>query len=215
MNGSNFLPACSSGCPMPKCKPPKTGIKILFLGFANSGVDLRKYYHEKYEIWTMNDYYKWFPDLRPHMIFEIHREGSIEESQKSGRFPGDYRTIYNASGADVVTRYPHDLDNEQNVDTDFLIYLFGERFFVGTFSFMFAWAILRSFKRALGDPVQITIEGIHLNRHSEYHTQIPGMLRNIYEARLHGIEVIVTGGYERTWRALGPNIKEEWKGIYG
>lgn len=182
-------------------------MKVLFLGFANTSLNLGKYYLDDCQVWTMNDYYKWFPDLMPDMVFEIHKEGTIEECQKDGRFPGDYKTFYNESGADIVTRFSHGLDNECDVKLDVLIDTFGEKFFVGTFSYMFAWAIQMHIK-------QITIEGIYLRDSGEYATQIPGMLRNIYEARRRGVEVIVPGGWENTWRSLAPTIHEKWEGIY-
>ena len=183
-------------------------MKVLFLGFANLSVDLAKYQVDGVSIWAMNDFYKWFPGLSPDMVFEIHKEGTIELAQKSGRYPGDYKAAFNESGADIITRFSHGLDNECDVKLDVLTGTFGERFFVGTFSFMFAWAIEMHFK-------SITIEGIYLRESGEYATQIPGMLRNIYEARRRGIEVIVPGGWENTWRSLAPTIHEKWEGIYG
>jgi hypothetical protein len=183
-------------------------MKVLFLGFANLSVDLEKYQADGFAVWTMNDFYQWFPGLKPDMVFEIHKEGEIELSQQQGRFQGDYKQHYNESGADIVTRFSHGLENECDVKLDVLTKTFGEKFFVGTFSFMFAWAIQMHFK-------QIAIEGIYLREHSEYTTQIPGMLRNIYEARRRKIEVNVIGGWENTWLSLAPTIHENWKEIYG
>lgn len=183
-------------------------MKVLFLGFANTSLNIGKYYLEGYQVWTMNDYYKWFPDLMPNMIFEIHRDGAIELARKSGRYPGDYKQYYNQSGADIVTRFSHGLENECDVKLDVLTETFGDKFFVGTFSFMFAWAIQMHFK-------SITIEGIYLRDSDEYATQIPGMLRNIAEARRRGIEVIVPGGWEDKWRTLANSTEEIWTGIYG
>ncbi|MCX6986162.1 MAG: hypothetical protein NT118_15645, partial [Lentisphaerae bacterium] len=144
----------------------------------------------------------------PAPVCETHKEGKIGLAQQQGRFHGDYKQHYNESGADIITRFSHYLDNECDVRLDVLTETFGEKFFVGTFSFMFAWAIQMHFK-------QITIEGIYLREHSEYASQIPGMLRNIYESRRRKIEVNVAGGWENTWLSLSPTIHENWKGIYG
>jgi hypothetical protein len=183
-------------------------MKVLFLGFADLSVDLGKYYLADYQIWTMNDYYKWFPDLMPNMIFEIHQPGAILNAQKTGRFPGDWKDIYNKSGADVVTRWNHGLDNECDVHITPLIDLLGERFFAGTFSYMFGWAVMMKAK-------SISIEGIHLKTNTEYQSQVHGMVRNIDAARRRGIEVTVPGGWEPKWRALASSTEEIWTGIYG
>lgn len=180
--------------------------KVLFLGFADLHVDLRQY--EDREIWTMNDFYQWFPWLRPAKIFEIHKAGVIEDAQKRGRYTGDYKFIYNACGSQIITRFSHGLRNEQNVCDKELAAIFGEKFFVGTFSYMFAWAILLRYQN-------ITIEGIHLKEGMEYCHQVPGMVRNIDKAREQGIKVDIPGGWEKIWRFMAAENNEKWEGMYG
>ncbi len=184
--------------------------KVLFLGFADLKIDLARF--ADHDIWTMNDFYKWFPGLKPNAVFEIHREGTLAIAMQQGRYPGDYKAKFNESGADIVTRFSHGLDNEFIIDESKLVLLFGEKFFVGTFSYMFAMAILQGFEQGYK---QITVRGIHLDRKTEYYTQIPGMLRNIDEARQRGMTVDVPGDFEFTWRTLAYQVKEEWRGIYG
>ena len=182
--------------------------KVLFLGFADLAVDLVKYKTDGVSVWTMNDYYNYFPSLMPDMIFQIHQAPMVAHAIREGRYPGDYKQVYASSGADIVTRFPHCLENELDVHQDILNDVFGQRFFVGTFSFMFAWAIQMHVK-------EIVVEGIHLKAHTEYATQLPGMLRNIYKARQKGISVSVPGDWEDKWRSLQPTIREDWKGVYG
>lgn len=183
-------------------------MKVLFLGFADLSVDLAKYQADGVSVWTMNDFYHWFPGLKPDMIFEVHRPEMIAHAQRAGRYRGDYKEVYASSGAEIVTRCTLGLDNELDVRQDVLNETFGEKFFVGTFSYMFAWAIQMHVKH-------VTVEGIHLKAHTEYATQLPGMLHNIYKARQKGIEVNVPGGWEDKWRSLAPTIRENWRGVYG
>jgi len=182
-------------------------LPILFLALADAKIDLAKYQAD-YEIWTLNDYYRVFPGLLPDRIFEIHRGINIEELQSQCRFPGDYRKVYNESGAQIVTRHFQGFENERIFPLETAVETFGPSFFVASTSYMFALAIMEGYH-------DITLEGIHLTCGDQHDYMTHGMLRNIDAARARNIEVRIPGNHESRWREQAKTIKDEWREVYG
>ena len=56
--------------------------------------------YKGWDIWTLNDYYRGFSNLKPDRIYQIHH--SLEESAKR-LWTDDWKDRYNQSGAEVVT----------------------------------------------------------------------------------------------------------------
>lgn len=56
-----------------------------------------------YDVITLNDWYRAYPWLiHPMVIMNLHTEKDIEEAKKNDRYPGDWKAIYNQSGAMIV-----------------------------------------------------------------------------------------------------------------
>jgi hypothetical protein len=181
---------------------------ILFLALADAKIDVDMYQSAGVAVWTLNDYYRVFPGLKPDRIFEIHKPFNLELLQSDGRYPGDYRKIYNESGAQIVTRHFQGFENEKIFPLETAIETFGPNFFVSTTSFMFALAIMEGYQ-------DITVEGIHLTRGDQHDYMTHGMLRNIDAARARNIEVRIPGRHEFRWREQAKTTKEEWREVYG
>lgn len=187
---------------IPIIKPP-----VLFLCLADGDINVSVYQRAGYEIWTLNDYYRVFPNLKPDRIFEIHKPLDMEQLRANGRFPGDYVKVYNDSEAQIVTSYFHGFQKEKLFPGKALEE-FGPIFFAATTSYMFALAIMEGYG-------EITIEGIYLSRSDQHKHLIPGMLRNIDAARGRDIVVRIPGDHESRWRDEVKTFKEDWKEIYG
>lgn len=183
---------------------------VLFLCLADPLINVSKYQADGVSVWTLNDYYRVFPDLKPDRIFEIHKPMDMPLLQANGRYLGDHRKIYNESGALIVTRHRQGFASERIFPLDIAVEKFGEDFFIATTSFMFALAIMEGYGH-------IMLEGIHLTCGDQHEYMIPGMLRNIDVARENCIKVeIFPCGHEIRWREQSKTIKETWEeGIYG
>ncbi|HBC89563.1 MAG TPA: hypothetical protein DCZ94_21710 [Lentisphaeria bacterium] len=194
--------------------------KVLFLGFGDPSTCFDEY--KDHAIWTMNDFYVFFPELvqlGPDRVFQIHKktrddytEAEFAKDCHNGRWLimpgiGNWRAVYEKSGAQIVTRRRLGFTNELILPMDEYIKTFGERFFCATFSYMFALSIQEAqFK-------EITLKGLRLDWSLEYALQMPGMLRNIDAARQAGITVNAPN--EPLWREQIKPMTEDWKGIYG
>ncbi len=169
--------------------------KVTFLGFwihDTIGLDLKGR-----EIWTLNDWYAFYPQiLRPARVYQMHEgfTGPSPDDTLSGRFPGNWRDRYEWSGSEIVTLSDMGFSKQRIMDKAGLVREFGEGFFGSTFSYMFADAI-----REKVDAVEMV--GARLKKHCEHEVQIPVTLYNIEAARAAGIEVVAR--HESTWRREG------------
>lgn len=181
--------------------------EVVFLGFWQRGVDAESL--EGKRVWTLNDYYQTYTFLMPERIYQVH--DYFDGKAHDGRFQGDWRSIYEASGAQIVTTTPMGFKRERAFNIDEMVKRFGAGFFGSTFSYMFADAICEGVKL-------IDLQGIRLKQCSEYEAQVPCMLHNIETARELGIKVL--SKYEEDWRRKGAKAAEyrpkwvDWANLY-
>jgi hypothetical protein len=165
--------------------------KVWFLGLgAETPADVLAARLEGQRVWTINDWYRFYPWLRGHeRVYNVH-EVPNEHPDGSGRFER-WRWFYEASGAEIVTVDDHGFKRQRIIDSDGLLKEFGAFFFGSSLGFMFAEAIREGVK-------VIEMEGIQLRAGQEYAYQIPSVLHNIDVARGLGIDVRTP--HEPRWR---------------
>lgn len=177
--------------------------KVLFLGLGK-GIDFGKYID--FDIWTLNDFYSFHEGLKPHTVFEIHEGLDYNEMKKQGRFLGNVVEQFNASGARIITTGDKGFDNQCEFDWKRGRAEFGDLYFTGTYSNMFAIAHWEGYG-------YVEIQGMCMLTRDEYQFQVHGLLRNIDDARNRGM--LVYSPQEKTWRSTCMEIPEEYRGIYG
>ena len=165
------------------------GRKVLFVGFGEkySGPTLCA---RTGEVWTLNDWYSFHPDMQPVRIYNPH---DWRTKPESGRAVGDWRSRYEESGAEIVSVFPLGLPRERRFDLLCGVRQFGKSFFRSTLAYMFAEAIWEGVE-------EVELYGIKLDTAGEYSYQVPSVLRNIEAARNAGIKVIAP--YEFMWREI-------------
>lgn len=141
------------------------------------------------EIWTLNDWYRVYPDIKnPAKIYQIH--GNFDLTSLPGRYI-DWERHYRESEAEIVTINESDFENGRVFDKQRALDEFGIRFFTSTMSYMFADVIMG------GKVKKVFMEGIHLIA-GEFVNQVPGVLHAIDLCREMGIEVY--SRFEDEWR---------------
>lgn len=146
--------------------------------------------HKVEEVWTLNDYYQFFPELMPDKVFQIHKD--FKGHPEKSRFTGNYLNEYNKSRASIVTtsHYP-ELDNEELLPMDEWEAAWGDKLNC-TLSFMFVYALDKGYKRITLDGTNITL--------GPYSWEIPTILDWADMCRLKGIEFFCH--MEKKWRAI-------------
>lgn len=172
--------------------------EVVFLGFWVRGVKPEDI--EGKEVWTLNDWYQFYPYLlNPSRVYQIHEGWNGKHVTENNRFFGDWRTRYEQSKAEIVTLSDLSFSKERRLNKTYLAEVFGAGFFGSTFSYMFADAIMECVDR-------IVMKGIRLIGPGEYERQVPTTLLNINATRSRGIEVVCE--YEKKWIAKGAKPQE-------
>ncbi len=145
------------------------------------------------EVWTLGDWYRPFPWLRPARVYQIH-------SNFNG-MPGNperylnWREEYAKSGAEIIVTTPLGFERERVFDAEKALAVFGEAMFGCTVGYMAADAVFEGVER-------IEFVGFGLSLGSEFAWQAPLMLCAIDYCRQAGIEVIAKD--EAKWREAHP-----------
>lgn len=174
---------------------------VVFLGLAagNPAVALALQ-SEGYEIWTLNDWYSVYPDLRPNKVFQLHKEGVAPHTDEFG-------TKRDATG--VVERCRElGIPCVHNLKPHHYAYYYGkqpEAWYQCTMNYMFvdAWAAIG--EGLLGD--HIVLEGMPLTGTGERVKQRRGMVSAVDMSICRGIRV--TAPHYDTWKSDPANV--DWR----
>ncbi|OGV36982.1 MAG: hypothetical protein A2020_16405 [Lentisphaerae bacterium GWF2_45_14] len=156
---------------------------VIFLGFGTSG---RNVSLKSFPVWTASDWYTFLPAVKPARIYQIHDR---IPAPANGRYVG-LKEKCELSDALIVTTRDLGFSKQHIFDIEETAAKWGYKFFVSSYSYMFADAIREGVEK-------IYMVGIDLIS-AEYRTQVPGTLYNIDIARAHGIEVVCPK--EADWR---------------
>ena len=159
----------------------------ILLGLYHSAVDLddiKKRQADGAWLWTMNDYYQFYPWLRPDAIFQVHKPEWLPLNT-DGRWSGDYREIYNEAGCPIYTCWPDHLKNGVCF-TNVLPDHFPMWLYQCTVVYMLAMALHHKFDR-------VEFEGMHFVDEGERVGQLPYIVEAIRVARNKGLEVAIVG----------------------
>ena len=117
-----------------KCK------EVIILGLNDVDPTINRDELEQCEVWTLNDYYRPYPWLKPDRVYQVHTDidNAVTEMQKKrpDRWK-NWREKYNESGAEIVT-LKHDplLNNQIVMDVVKMSENYGTGFFSQTFAYM-------------------------------------------------------------------------------
>ncbi|OGV45211.1 MAG: hypothetical protein A2017_06630 [Lentisphaerae bacterium GWF2_44_16] len=145
--------------------------------------DLKKE-HRFEEIWCMNDWYMFYPNIkRPDYVFQIHDDfkGLPPET---GRWLGDWKKIYNDSGAKIIVTTPcPDIPNASIINRGDL--KFNKKIqLASAVNIMFAYMLKYRI-----DVKRVILRNFHLLTAGEYANQFPYFFQAIEELQKIGIVV--------------------------
>lgn len=148
---------------------------LAIVGFGKENFDRVDW--PSYDIWTLNDWYKFRRRLVPHRVYQIH----TGEFTDIHRRMIDWKEKYDQSGAEVIVGKPHGLKNEKVFDWGTAVSIRGsEKWFSCTICYMLHDAQMEGYRH-------IRLVGIELENGSEYRWQYPGVQNAVNELRSSGI----------------------------
>jgi len=159
------------------------------------------------EVWSLNDWYQFYPGLIPARVFNIHYAPHINEDPE--RFLGDWKAEYAAVGLAggklMVAEKIAGISPEFQVEVP--IYMMTKAGWPlcnmpCSISLMIQFAGFLGYKR-------IKLEGIRLHK-DEYRDQVAGIRAAIEFCRARGTEV--KNPFEEEWKARELSIPEWTKG---
>jgi hypothetical protein len=157
------------------------------------------------EVWTLNDYYQFYPCLVPQRIYNVHRSPWVHPSPM--RYVGDWRAEYNAAaalGASIIVTDPIDgVNNQVMLPEAELLATYAQACMTCQIATMIYHAIIEGVD-------ELNIRGVVLYD-DEYRTQVLGILQAIDTAREVGI--IVNCAPEAEWRKTADPKTVDWAGI--
>jgi len=168
---------------------------VVFLGLYYPTVDsvkLRELQVQGAEVWTMNDYYLYYPWLMADGIFQIHKPEWLPLN-KNNRWTGDYKGEYNAANCPVYACWPDKgLDNEVIMDNTMMSKWFTVSLYQCTICYMLAVAMDQGKKKVI-------IEGMEFLSDGERDYQLPYIMACIKISRKNGLEVEIDPEIEARW----------------
>lgn len=146
--------------------------------------------HGVSEVWSLNDYYVFFPELKPDKVFQIHKD--FKGHKEKSRFTGNYLRKYNEDGATIITtsHYP-ELEREELLPMDEWEEQWGNQLNC-TLSFMFIYALNKGYTKIVLDGTNACL--------GPYAWEIPIILDWIDQCRL--LDVEFKCHMEKKWRAI-------------
>jgi hypothetical protein len=170
-------------------------MKAIFLGLYHEAVNLEEIKAKQAEgvkLWTLNDYYMFYPFTVPDAIFQIHNPEWLPVNTH-GRWGGDYRKVYNTAKCPIYACWGDTgLDNEVLLDSGMLEKWFPLWMYQCSVVYMLAVALECGIK-------EITLEGMQFVDDGERLYQVPYVMRAITESRKNGMIVNVPPAIEATW----------------
>lgn len=170
-------------------------MKAIFLGLYHEAVDLDAIKAEQatgVQLWTLNDYYMFYPFTMPDAIFQIHNPKWLP-LDTHGRWAADYRTIYNNARCPIYACWPDvGLDNETMLENGMLEDWFPMWMYQCTVVYMLAVAMHQGID-------EVELKGMQFVDDGERLYQVPYVMRAINESRKNGMIVTVPPEIEATW----------------
>jgi hypothetical protein len=161
------------------------------------------------QVWTVNDWYRCYPWMKPHRVFNLHtmkyQEEWIAREENAGRYPGDWLEKYRRfakKGTEFVLVEDWQIPGAILLPAEALMQSFPVQYC--GISAMILMAVLEGYER-------ISLLGVRL-RDSEYKYQISGISAAIRIARSRNIEAIVP--HEAEWEARQLEIQPEVALLY-
>jgi hypothetical protein len=155
------------------------------------------------EVWTMNDFWLWYPMFKPDAIFQIHRPEWLPVGQ-NGRWLGNWRTVYNAAACPVYTCFDNGLDNERLLDEEVLYCRFPRYLYQCTVVYMLAVAMDTGIEVVRFDGMLFADDG-------ERTYQLPYIVEAIRLARANGLTVDIDPEIEEQWSDVLAGMVINWK----
>ena len=177
--------------------------QVIFLGLHREIVDLdaiKRDQADGLKLWTMNDFYMFYPWLLPQAIFQVHHPASLPIGKVHGRWGADYREVYNVAGCPVYTCWEDTgwdvkgLDNQVVLD-DKLYDYFPRWVFQCTVVYMLATALQQGVQ-------SVRFAGMEFISDGERIGQVPYVMEAIFRAREQGMEVLTDPILEKAWRHI-------------
>jgi len=170
-------------------------MKAILLGLYHHPVDLdeiKEIQKTGVQIWTLNDFYMFYPFLMPDAIFQIHNPEWLP-SGVHGRWGGSYRDIYNNCECPVFACWPDvGLDHEILIDDEMMKEWFPLWIYQCSVVYMLAVALHQGLKEVEFVGMQFVDDGERLH-------QVPYVIRAVNEARKQGLIVTVAPETEAAW----------------
>lgn len=172
------------------------------LALADRDYLLKKAGFEQAEIWTLNDWYQFYPNFQnPDRVFQIHK--GFKGHSDPARFAGDWKQKYNDSGAEIITsEYIPELVNQKQINEAELVKSFGKDFFTSTIDVMLAFCILE-------EAHNVRLFGISMTLNGEYEYQLMGLLNAMEIAELYNIKI--EAEQKEFW--ISQRKKIDWKNM--
>lgn len=155
------------------------------------------------EVWTMNDFWMWYPGLRPNAIFQIHKPEWLPIG-KNGRWLGNWRTVYNAASCPVYTCFDNGLDNERLMQMEILEQHFPRYLYQCTVVYMLAAAMTAGVE-------VVQFEGMLFSNDGERMNQLPYIVKAIRRAREAGMTIEILPEIEKQWADVLDCMVIDWR----
>ncbi|OGV52061.1 MAG: hypothetical protein A2X49_06740 [Lentisphaerae bacterium GWF2_52_8] len=134
------------------------------------------------ELWTMNDFYQFYPALRPDRIFNIHKNfaGHPDPMRWQGSWIGQYKR----SGAArvYVCKHFEGLQREFFYPIEAVSKKFDPCFQSSSVTMMLALARLENYRH-------ISLRGFHMLEAGEYKEQLPLLVRALEILKKEGLQI--------------------------
>jgi hypothetical protein len=170
-------------------------MKAIFLGLYHHIVKLdhiKEMQAKGVKVWTLNDFYMFYPFLMPDAIFQVHRPESLP-IDTMGRWGADYRKIYNTCECPVYECWPDTgLDNELIMSDHLLSQHFPIWMYQCSVVYMLAMALDQGIE-------EVIFEGMSFVDDGERMYQVPYITRAVNEARKKGLKITVPPEIEAAW----------------
>jgi len=180
-------------------------VKILGFHILSSEAHVADGVFSGCELWTLNDWWRFFPHLRrPHRLYQIHENWDGENSSMPWRNAPDWKARYEKSGADCVLANSEGLTRERIFDVDRADREFGRGFLGSTLSYMIVDAIWEGVAK-------VDLVGVKMLGDQEHIKQVPNLLWNVEVARARGIKVF--NPYENVWKRMFDALGVRWEDL--
>lgn len=178
--------------------------QVLLLGLYFQAVDIEEIKEQQangVEVWTMNDFYMFYPFFRPDRIFQIHDPSRLRPNENF-RWAGDYKECYNVCDCPVMQLYEDSgVENVEIMDMFQLMKHAPVELFQSTTNYMIAYAAQLGF-------ADVYFAGMDFVNDEERRVQVPFLVRMIEHLKSK-IQFHVDPDLWKSWKEKGAKVKWE------